>query len=124
MKRTSFEVFKSNVCHRVKDIGELDFIIETLKNDTVARLYEMKWFPEALYMLAMVDYLSRLNNIPLCTNYNKIRSCKLDRVIYPSGILMQYKLSNNDAILKESYKNAIPEFKHFNIVENEVKNVV
>jgi len=43
-------------------------------------------YPEALYMLAMTDYLSRENELPLCTNYNDIRSMRLSEVIYPSGV--------------------------------------
>lgn len=123
MKRDSFEVFKSNVCHKVKDIGELDFIAETLYFDEIKNLYEKHWFSEALYLLAMVDYLSRKNGIPVCANYNKMRSCKLDTVIYPSSIIMQYNLSHDESILQNSFDKAIPEFKRFNIVENEVENI-
>ena len=28
--RSSFETFKSNICHQVKDMGDIDFIINTL----------------------------------------------------------------------------------------------
>lgn len=71
--RSSFEVFKSNVCHRVKDMGDLDFIISTLQSEEIRRLYEKQWYPESFYLLAMVDYLSRENALPLCSNYNDIR---------------------------------------------------
>ena len=65
--RASFEVFKSNVCHAVKDKGDIDFLIDTLESDEIRRLYNKQWYPEALYLLAMVDYLSRENGVPLCT---------------------------------------------------------
>ena len=29
--RSSFETFKSNTCHHVKDMGDIDFIIDTLE---------------------------------------------------------------------------------------------
>ena len=29
-KRCNFELFKSNVCHRLKESGDIDFLIETL----------------------------------------------------------------------------------------------
>ena len=38
--RCSFETFKSNTCHHVKDMGDIDFIIETLETDEVRKLYE------------------------------------------------------------------------------------
>ncbi|MCI8646960.1 MAG: hypothetical protein HFE76_09270 [Firmicutes bacterium] len=31
----SFELFKSNVCHRVKELGDLDFFIQTLKAEAI-----------------------------------------------------------------------------------------
>ena len=57
--RQNFDTFKSNVCHRVHDVGDLDFIIETLESDKIRKLYQRGWYPESLYLLAMVDYLSR-----------------------------------------------------------------
>lgn len=123
-KRLMFETFKSNVCHRVKDMGEIQFMIETLESDAVTKYYEKKWFPECLYLLAMLDYLSRKNNIPLCTNYNKLRHYKLEKIVYPASILLTSRIMNKPEMLKESFDNAIPEFKRFNIVENEVENIV
>ena len=64
--RPSFEIFKSNTCHRVKDLGDIPFVIELLQTDQIRKLYDKKWYPEALYLLAMLDYLSRENNIPIC----------------------------------------------------------
>ena len=72
--RCSFETFKSNTCHHVKDMGDIDFIIETLETDEVRKLYERRWCREAMYLLAMIDYLSRMNDLPLCTILNRINS--------------------------------------------------
>ena len=65
ISRPDFELFKSNVCHSLK-----------VRNDEVNMYYKRCWYPECLYLLAMVDYISRLNDIPLCTNYNQIRRLK------------------------------------------------
>lgn len=35
VKRSSFELFKSNVCHRLKELGDVGFIIETLESDSI-----------------------------------------------------------------------------------------
>lgn len=121
--RSSFEIFKSNVCHHVKDMGALDFIIDILENDTIRKLYNKKWYPEALYLLGMLDYLSKLNDLPICTNYNDIRKCKLAKIVYPSGILITAAIMNDEKIKEEAVKKAIPEFMRFNIVENEVDKV-
>ena len=122
-KRHSFEVFKSNVCHFVKNKGDIDFIIDTLTADEVRTLYDRKWYAEAFYLLAMVDYLSRENDVPLCTKYNDIRTQKLQQIIYPAGVLLSDMATKTDKHRKECMKNAIPEFLNFNIVESAVRNV-
>lgn len=122
--RSSFETFRSNICHYVKDKGDIDFIIDTLENDTIRNLYDKSWYPESLYLLGMVDYLSKENDLPICMNYNDIRSHKLTQVLYPSGVLIRAAVMHNDDIKEEAIKKAIPEFMRFNIVENEVRNIV
>lgn len=124
MERSSFEIFKSNICHLVKDKGELSFIRDMLCSDEVSKLYERKWYAECLYLLAMIDYLSRKNDIPLYNGYDKLRMGKLDKALYPSGIMAMYSLSGDESILIKSFDESIPEFKRFNIVENEIENVV
>lgn len=121
--RPSFELYKSNVCHRVKDIGDLDFIIRTLETDEIRRLYEKQWYPECLYLLAMVDYLSRENSLPLCTNYNDLRAQRLKETIYPASVVVASYAAKDDRMRQESWSAAIPEFRRFNIVESEVRNV-
>lgn len=122
--RTSFDVFRSNVCHAVKDKGQINFLIDQLENDEIHQLYERRWYPEALYLLAMVDYLSRINNIPLCTRYDNLRSCKLETIIYPTSLQLLAAVLQNDQLLQESREQAIPEFMRHNIVESEVENVI
>lgn len=121
--RCSFETFKSNTCHHVKDIGDIDFIIEMLEADKIRKLYERSWYREALYLLAMVDYLSRINDLPLCTNYNDIRAQKLERPCFPAGVIVSYAATGDERIKEKALANAIPEFLRFNIVEGEVRNV-
>lgn len=121
--RCSFETFKSNTCHHVKDMGDLDFIIETLKTDEIRKLYDRQWYREALYLLAMVDYLSRINHLPNCTNYNDIRRQKLENPCFPAGILVSCAATGDESIKDEAIARAIPEFMRFNIVESEVRDV-
>ncbi|MBR2045919.1 MAG: helix-turn-helix transcriptional regulator [Agathobacter sp.] len=122
-KRTSFEVFKSNVCHYVKDKGDIDFIIETLSKDEIRTLYDRQWYAESFYLLAMIDYLSKENNVPLCTNYNDIRPQRLKEPLFPAGVLLSDEAMQTDKHRKEALENAIPEFLNYNIVESEVRNV-
>ena len=43
--RIAFETFKSNTCHHVKDMGDMDFIVDTLQKDEIRVLYERHWYP-------------------------------------------------------------------------------
>lgn len=67
--RIDFELFKSRICHQVKDMGDLDFIAQTLQHKEIDRLYQKEQYPEAFYLLAMVDYLCRENDFPICAEY-------------------------------------------------------
>ena len=101
--RTSFETFKSNVCHRLKSLGDLEFIVEILKSNNIIILYNKNWQAEALYLLAMLDYLCRINDLPQCENYNTLRCLKLKEIIYPSSVYCQYLLTKDENILKECF---------------------
>lgn len=122
--RSTFDVFKSNVCHRVKDVGDIEFIIEVLESNIIRRYYEKKWFAESLYLLAMVDYLSRLNELPLSVEYNDLRSKKLAKPLYPMSVVLADAVLHTTTHATRSYEAAIPEFLRFNIVESEIRNVV
>ena len=119
----SFETFKSNTCHQVKDLGDIDFIIEALETDKIRQLYDEQQYRESLYLLAMVDYLSRLNDIPICTNYNDIRKKKLKKPYFASGTILSFAALGDEHIKKDAIEKAIPEFMRFNIVESEIRNV-
>lgn len=123
-ERCSFELYKSSVCHRVKEMGDIDFIIDTLEQDDIRVYYQRGWYRECLYLLAMLDYISRINSVPVCTGYDDLRRCKLDKPLYPSGILTAALISGSDAPKTKALQEAIPEFLRFNIVESEVRNVV
>lgn len=124
LKRSTFENFKSTVCHRVKELGDIDFLIDTLESHDIRIYYERKWYPESLYLLAMLDYISRENDVPLDTEYDDIRRCRLEKPVYPASLRAVSAAAGNDAALKEAEQTAIPEFLRFNIIENEVRNVI
>ncbi len=123
-ERIDFELFKSSVCHRLKEQGDVGFIIETLENNYIRKYYKKKWYPECFYTLAMLDYISRENKVSLCTDYDDIRPLKLQSVLYPDSILAVAKVTKNNGVKQQSINDSIPEFIRFNIVECEVRNVI
>lgn len=72
-KRCDFTLFRSNTCHKLKELGDIDFVIEVLEKDEIRWYYKKQWYRESLYLLAMLDYVSRENNIPICTQYDDLR---------------------------------------------------
>ena len=122
--RSSFELYKSNVCHRLKAKGDVEFIIETLERDDISTYYQRKWYPESLYLLAMLDYLSRINDVPLCSKYDDLRRCRLQEPLYPAGVLASFTVTGDERVKERARREAIPEFMRFNIVESEVRNVL
>lgn len=121
--RADFENFKSTMCHNVKSKGDLDFIIDTLQSDDVNKYWRLKWYKEAYYTLAMLDYLSRMNDIPICDNYSDIRKTSLEEPLYSRDVMLLEKLEVDKDACKKAYDEAIPEFKRFNIIEGEIRDV-
>ncbi len=122
--RIDFELYKSNTCHRLKEYGDINFIIETLESNEIRNYYKKKWYPECFYLLAMLDYVSRENNVPMCTEYDDIRTMKLKSILFPASVLVAAKINRDDKIKNQALSDAIPEFMRFNIVESEVRNVI
>lgn len=123
-QRSSFDLYKSNVCHELKEKGDIQFIIDVLENNKIRKLYDKGWYAESLYLLAMLDYVSRLNDVSLCNEYDDLRRLKLKETVYPKSILAVYAVTNNADIKEKAYNESIPEFIRFNIVENEVRDVL
>jgi hypothetical protein len=71
----------------------------------------------------MVDYLSRINDIAICEEFDDIRKRKLSDVLFPSGVLALSASRNDDKPKQQALRDAIPEFLRFNIVESEIRNV-
>ena len=122
-ERPDFELFKSNVCHDVKRKGDLLFIRDILDSKYIIELFKREWYPECLYVLAMVDYLSKENGIPLCNKYDELRDAKMEEIIYPEGAILMSYLRESDKPKEDVLKEAIPEFLKYNIVELEIRNV-
>lgn len=123
-ERPDFELFKSNICHRVKEKGDIDFMIDLYESNLIIEYFERKWYPESLYLLAMLDYLSRVNNVPVCSDYDDIRKCKLSKPVYPASVIALSVAGREEKAKEEALKEAIPEFLRHNIIEGEVRDVI
>ncbi len=118
-----FENFKSNVCHAVRYIGDIQFIEGLLESNVIRHYFIQLRYKESLYLLGMLDYLSRKHDVMLCSDYDDLRQYRFEKPIYSNSLLARAAVARDDSIKEDAVKNAIPEFIRFNIVENEVENV-
>jgi len=123
MDSEKFENFKSNICHILKNMGDLPFLVAILKKDVIRYCYDNNILLECYYLLGMVDYLCRVNNLPLDAGYDDIRKYRLEEPIFPEGVDFLCYLYKNDTPREEFLKKAIPEFLWYNIVESNIRNV-
>ena len=123
-KRCSFELFKSNVCHWLKEEGDIDFLIQVLESDLILKYYTRKWYLESFYLLGMFDYICRINDVPICSEYDDLRRQRMQEIIYPAGVLLTARVLGDESIKEQALKEAIPEILRFNIVESDIRNVI
>lgn len=123
-KRCSFELFKSNVCHWLKEEGDIDFLIQVLESDLILKYYNRKWYLESFYLLGMFDYICRINDVPICSEYDDLRRQRMQEIIYPADVLLTARVLGDESIKEQALKEAIPEILRFNIVESDIRNVI
>lgn len=123
-KRCSFELFKSNVCHWLKEEGDIDFLIQVLESDLIRKYYNRKWYLESFYLLGMLDYISRINDVPMCSEYDDLRQQRMQEIVYPVGVLLTARVLGDESIKEQALKEAILEILRFNIVESDIRNVI
>lgn len=99
-KHCDFTLFRSNTCHKLKELGDIDFVIEVLEKD------EIRWYYKKQF----------------CTQYDDIRKMKLQNMLFPSGVLAAAEITKDQEVKEQAIKDSIPEFLRFNIVESEVRN--
>ena len=117
-----FRYFRNNVLNELKRKGYSSFIDETLRKKEIDYFYKNDGKEYAFYLLALVDYLSKLNNQPIYDKrYNEIRKQKLDKPFFVGSDLIKYK--SIEEAEKDLQIKVIPEFKKYNIIEEDVFNV-
>lgn len=72
-----------------------------------------------LLSLAMIDYLCRLEKLPLIEKFDCIRGYRLPKLVYPYS----FNFANNQNMIKKALAQAIPEFYRHGIVEGDVFNM-
>lgn len=123
---TDFEdytTYTSELCHKLKLMGDRNFVDHILSFVDIDELLDLGRKKHALYTVAMVDYISKENNIPLNQSLEVYRNMKMKELSFPKGVETYVSIVGNDDIKKQVLLNAIDEFLAYNIVETSVRDV-
>ena len=104
----SYDTFQSEACHMYHFDGDFLFISKVMKANLITVLWNREKYAKALYILAMVDYVSWKNDVPLFSDYEQIRASKLKAPLFPAEVIMLDKIEesyNNRRIALETCKN-------------------
>ncbi len=117
-----FDLFKSNICHELKEEKYIYFLKKYLNNNLVKELYDKKKTLEAIYLVAMIDFLCKSHNLPVPKEYESIRKLKSQKVIVPKSIFLL--LVNKKIRINDILKECNPVFYKHNLIESEIYNVI
>lgn len=108
-----FQTFRNNLHHRIKN-DELECILEIIESDDVFTYVRHEDYLKALYLVATVDFISKKNDIPVCSKYNSLRHTRLEQPYYVG----------DSSLFVTDRRNYIDEFVRFNIFEGDLYDAV
>lgn len=95
---------------------EIEFAQAVRKNRWIETLYAAGQYRQALYLLALIDYLDRLHGVPHDPKYDVYRCVTLDAPVYGLSTLQAYDDPNGLAQAQaRAERHAILEFAAFNL---------
>ena len=121
-KPIDFRYFRNNLLNELKNNSPLSFANQIIKTKEIDFYYKNNAKPYAYYLLALIDYLYRKNGLSVFNDrYNEIRKEKLEKPFFVGSDLLSFE-TIEDAEAKLNIRT-IPEFRKFNIIEEDVFNV-
>lgn len=107
-----FQTFRNSLHHMIVRTDELDLILYIIESKKIDYYVLHEDYIKALYLLSVLDYFSRINDISLCKNYSSLRTKKLNKPF----------LVNNIPV--EDVNKCIDEFVAHNIFEGDLYDAV
>lgn len=115
-----FENFKSTVCHQLVMYGDKKFYRHIAESNQIEKYWENDRQLYALYLVALLDYLSHKHHAPIYKKYNVYRKYKMNRPVFPLSQIAWSVFAKEELIIPS---DCIPEFLQFNIIEGDVYDV-
>lgn len=127
-KKMEADLFKSEMCHMLKRLGDYNFIYEIVSDNWVEYFWNKEWYFESLYVLAMIDYLTYIYKAPIYEPLDKYRQYKLSKPVYPFSMLLIDKINGNNNQKQKAIRECNEDecgrfFLKYNIVEKDIKDV-
>ena len=120
--KDEFRIFRGNLLHELKRRNPINFSNFVIQKRYIDYYMKNGAYEEGLYLLALIDYISRINDMPTYTKrYNNYRKAKLAKPFFVGSSLIGFD-SIEEAETKLNIK-VIPEFKKYNIIEEDVFNI-
>ena len=118
----SWEPFRSEVSHYIRYSTKGVFVRDVVRYNTIPILWEKHEYAKALYLLALLDFISKEKGISLVPEYDEYRVRSMGNTMFPSGIIMLDLASKTDTeknkMLELCKKNELSkEFLKYNIAE-------
>ena len=120
--QVDYDIFRLHIFQAIGRNGMIDFLTDALERDLVPCLWQHGWRMESLYMLAVIDFYSRLLGVSICNEYDNLRELRLPHPIYAGSILesaltIDHNLDPRNPTLTCARHEAIPEFMRHGMVE-------
>ena len=127
-KKMDTDLFKSEMCHMLKRLGDYNFIYEVISDNWVEYFWNKEWYFESLYVLAMIDYLTYIYKAPSYKPLDKYRCFKLSEPVYPFSMLLIDNINSNDNQKQKAIRECSEDecgrfFLKYNIVEKDIRDV-
>ena len=118
----NFRYFRNTVLSALKRDSVDLFIQKLISEKQIGNYYNNGLISQALYLIALLDYLCRISGKPLYLDkYKRCRKKKLEKPLFVGGDIIHFDTIDE---AEETLKiKVIPEFADFNIIESDVFNV-
>ena len=117
-----FRYFRNNILHELKRLDVQAFLNKVIREKEIDYYYKNNGKEYAYYLLALIDYLCNKYSLEIYNKrYNELRKEKLEKPFFVGSDLIHY--DTIEEAEKEFGIKAIPEFRKFNIIEDDVFNI-
>ena len=119
-KLLEYYVFRNCMINAVNNMPGEVYVGVICALGLIDMLFMAEEYRSAFYLLAMIDYQCRVNQLPIVPCYDHFRQLKLAEVVFPMDTIEGvYTPDELDEAIMCDKVDCIPEFQRFGIIETE-----